>query len=138
MSSDPAGGRRSEGDDGQVDDEPGSASASASSSASGSESGPTPETRTREVVVPLEVYKRVTVFSTLFAIVAVVGGFVVLDRATDRATADLSEIDPLLALLGVGLMNAGSLAYAFSTRFRAEGMGNGNPKHESDEPSNDG
>ncbi|WP_436923779.1 DUF7315 family membrane protein [Halosimplex amylolyticum] len=90
----------------------------------------------RGVVVPTAVYKRVTVFSTLIAVVAVVGGFLVLDVATDRATAELSEIDPLVALVGVGLIAFGAVTYAFSTRFRAEGMGNA--KDDTDEPSNNG
>jgi hypothetical protein len=54
----------------------------------------------RSVVVPDRVYKSVTVFSTLFAVVTVVGGFIVLDAATKRASVALSEVDPLLALLG--------------------------------------
>ncbi len=86
----------------------------------------------RDVVVPTAVYKRVTVFSTLIAVVAVVGGFLVLDVATDRATAELSEIDPIVALIGVALIAFGAVTYAFSTRFRAEGMGNA--KDDTDEP----
>jgi hypothetical protein len=92
--------------------------------------------RERDVVVPDAVYKRVTVFSTLIAVFAVVGGFLVLDVATDRATAELGEVDPLLALAGVGLIVLGAATYAFSTRFRADGMGNA--KDETDEPSNNG
>ncbi len=107
-------------------DPPASASAS-------TESG---EGRSRDVVVPLRLYKTVTVFSTLFAIVFVLGGFVLIDAATDRATADVSEIDPLLAIVGVAGIVGGATIYAFSTRFRAEGMGK--PKDESDEPSNNG
>jgi len=90
----------------------------------------------RDVVVPLRLYKTVTVFSTLFAVAFVLGGFVLLDAATDRATAEVSEIDPLLAILGLAGIAGGAAVYAFSTRFRAAGMGK--PKHESDEPSNDG
>ncbi|MFC7142317.1 hypothetical protein ACFQMA_21065 [Halosimplex aquaticum] len=82
--------------------------------------------------MPTAVYKRVTVFSTLIAVVAVVGGFLVLDVATDRATAELSEIDPIVALIGVALIAFGAVTYAFSTRFRAEGMGNA--KDDTDEP----
>jgi len=77
----------------------------------------------RDVVVPLRVYKAVSVFSTLFAIVTIVAGFVALDSATDRATAALAEVDPLVALLGLGLIALGSAVYAFSTRFRTDGMG---------------
>jgi hypothetical protein len=90
----------------------------------------------RDVVVPLRVYKAVTVFSTLFAIVFVLAGFVLLDEATNRATAEVSEIDPILAILGLGLLVGGAAVYAFSTRFRTEGMGKS--KDESDESSDNG
>ncbi|ACV10763.1 hypothetical protein Huta_0576 [Halorhabdus utahensis DSM 12940] len=76
----------------------------------------------RDVIVPLRVYKAVTVFSTLFAILAIVVGFVVLDTATNRGMAAVSAIDPLLALLGLGSILFGAVVYAFSTRFRTEGM----------------
>jgi hypothetical protein len=92
--------------------------------------------KTRDVEVPMRVYKAVTVFTTLFAVVTVVGGFVVLDSATNRARASFSEIDPLLALVGIGLIVAGAAAYAFSTRFRAEGMGKS--KDDTDEDSDNG
>lgn len=88
------------------------------------------------VIVPLRLYKTVTVFATLIAVTGVLAGFVLLDAATDRATADISEIDPLLAIVGVAGIVGGAAIYAFSTRFRAAGMGK--PKDESDEPSNDG
>lgn len=88
------------------------------------------------VVVPMRVYKAVTVFSTLFAVIGVVGGFVLLDLATDRAQADLAEIDPLVALGGVALIVASAATYAFSTRFQAAGMGNA--KEGEDEGSNNG
>lgn len=78
----------------------------------------------RNVVVPLRVYKAVTVFSTLFAVIGVVVGFVLLDVATDRAQADLAEIDPLVALGGLALIVASAMTYAFSTRFQAAEMGN--------------
>lgn len=91
---------------------------------------------TRDVVVPMRLYKTVTVFSTLIAIVLVLGGFVLIDLATDRATAEVSEIDPLVAILGLAGIVGGAAVYAFSTRFRAEGMGK--HKDESDEPSDNG
>jgi hypothetical protein len=77
----------------------------------------------RDVVVPLPLYKVVTVFSTLISGGAVVFGFVVLDEATQRASAPADEIDPLLALLGLLLIAGGGALYAFSGRFRAPGMG---------------
>jgi len=90
----------------------------------------------RSVTVPSRVYKSVTVFSTLFAVVTVVGGFVVLDAATNRASVSLAEADPVLALAGIGLIVLGAVTYAFSTRFQAEEMGNA--KDDDDEPSNNG
>jgi hypothetical protein len=89
-----------------------------------------------DVVVPLRLYKTVTVFSTLFAVVLVLGGFLLLDVATDRARAPLSEVDPVLSIVGLLAFVAGAAIYAFSTRFRAEGMGK--PKDEADEGSDDG
>jgi hypothetical protein len=96
----------------------------------------TDDPETRSVVVPNRVYKAVTVFSTLFAVVAVVGGFIVLDAATKRASVALSEADPILALAGIGLIVAGAATYAFSTRFRAAGMGNA--KDDTDVSSDNG
>jgi hypothetical protein len=87
----------------------------------------------RTVVVPDRLYKTVTVFTTLFAVLAVVVGFIGLDLATDRARAPLSEVDPLLALGGLGTILLGAAVYAFSTRFRAAGMGNA--KDDTNEPS---
>ena len=104
--------------------------------------GPDPDADTdgrpdaRSVVVPTRVYKSVTVFSTLFAVVTVVAGFVSLDAATNRASVSLSEADPVLALSGVGLIVLGAVTYAFSTRFKAAEMGNA--KDDDDEPSNNG
>lgn len=89
-----------------------------------SESSPESPDDDGSVVVPMRVYKTVTVFSTLFAVVGVVGGFVLLDVATDRAQADLAEVEPLVALAGVALIVVSAATYAFSTRFQAAGMRN--------------
>ncbi|MFB6206134.1 MAG: hypothetical protein ABEJ05_06375 [Haloglomus sp.] len=78
----------------------------------------------RDVVVPLSLYKRITVFSTLFAVIAVLVGFVLLDTATGRASRDLSEVNVVLAVAGLLSIAAGAAVYAFSTRFRTAGMGN--------------
>lgn len=85
-----------------------------------------------DVVVPIGVYKIVTVFSTLIAGAAVVGGFVLLDTATQQAQAPASEINVPLALGGVAVIVAGSAVYVFSTRFRTAGMGMGNAKDDGD------
>jgi len=90
----------------------------------------------RDVVVPLRLYKTVTVFSTLFAIATILAGFVALDRGTLRATASPEEVSLPLVGLGLALIVAGSAVYAFSTRFRAEGMGK--PKDDTAEGSDDG
>jgi hypothetical protein len=90
----------------------------------------------RDVVVPLRLYKTVTVFSTLFAIAAILAGFVLLDRGTQRATASPEEVSLPLAALGLVVIAAGSAVYAFSTRFRAEGMGKS--KDDTAEGSDDG
>jgi Na+-transporting NADH:ubiquinone oxidoreductase subunit NqrE len=95
-----------------------------------------PRGRSREVVVPLRLYKTVTVFSTLIAVAAVVLGFVALDAATQRATLEASEVNPWLAALGVAFIAAGGLVYAFASRFRAEGMRK--DKDASDEDSDNG
>ncbi|MFC7177284.1 DUF7315 family membrane protein [Halosegnis marinus] len=72
----------------------------------------------------MDVYKAVTVFSTLFAVLCVVVGFVVLDAATQRATAAPEDVNVVLAVVGLGAIALGAGVYAFSTRFRAREMGN--------------
>ncbi|MFP8955750.1 hypothetical protein ACLI4Y_03405 [Natrialbaceae archaeon A-CW3] len=90
----------------------------------------------REVVVPMRLYKTITVFSTIIAVVGVLGGFILLDVATDRTQAAASDVSIGLALLGVGLIVGGAATYAFSTRFRTAGMGNA--KDDADEASHNG
>lgn len=90
----------------------------------------------RDVVVPLRVYKTVTVFSTLFAVASVVAGFILVDVATQHASAPASEIDVPVAIAGVGAILAGTVVYAFSTRFRTEEMGKS--KDDADKPSDNG
>ena len=92
--------------------------------------------RVRSVVVPDRVYKTVTVFSTLFAVVCVVGGFLLVDEATNRATLPAAEVDPVVALAGIGLIVLGAATYAFATRFRTAGMGKS--KDDADELSDNG
>ena len=90
----------------------------------------------RDVVVPLRLYKTVTVFSTLIAIATILAGFVLLDRGTQRATASPEAVRLPVVALGLSLIVGGSAVYAFSTRFRAEGMGK--PKDDTAERSDDG
>jgi zinc transporter ZupT len=90
----------------------------------------------REITVPMRLYKTVTVFSTLFAMAGVVAGFVLLDSATNRATAELSEINVALALAGLAAILFGATVYAFATRFQTAEMGNA--KDDDDELSDNG
>ena len=92
--------------------------------------------RGRDVEVPLSVYKVVTVFSTLIAVVLVVGGFLALDAATRRATLPPAEIDPVLTTVGLLAIAGGGVVYAFASRFRAPGMGT--PKPDGAEGDGDG
>ena len=84
-----------------------------------------------EVVVPMDLYKTITVFSTLFAIALVVGGMIALDAATGRASRAVEDVNLPIAFLGVAAIVLGAATYAFAARFRAEGMGN--PKDGDDE-----
>ena len=93
----------------------------------------------REVVVPLRLYKTVTAFSTLAAVVAYFIGFTLVDAATlnvsfTRAailvTLDTVGLAPsegvltaVLAILGIGSILLGTAVYVLGTRFRAQGMG---------------
>jgi len=107
------------------------------STVAASPSGESPVTDERtsngrpEVVVPMDLYKTVTVFSTLFSIALVVAGMIALDSATARATRSAGEVNLPIAILGVVAIVLGAATYAFAARFRAEGMGN--PKDADDE-----
>jgi len=104
----------------------------------------------RDVVVPIAVYKRVTAYATLTAVVAVVLGFVMLDAATLQvsltrrfllgvlAAAGVFPPDTLVtalfSLLGLGLIAFGAGVYVLGSRFRAEGMGTENGNAQDDDP----
>jgi hypothetical protein len=93
----------------------------------------------REIVVPLRLYKTVTVFSTLIAIVTFVGGFILIDAATLQVsllrtviagalasvglTPSADVLTAALAVAGLASIVFGSTVYVFGTRFRARGMG---------------
>ncbi|MGZ0747750.1 DUF7315 family membrane protein [Haloparvum sp. AD34] len=93
----------------------------------------------REVVVPLRLYKTITVFSTLIAVVGFILGFILIDAATLQVSllrsvvvAILSTVGlvpsqdvltALLALGGLSLIAGGAVVYVVGTRFRAQGMG---------------
>lgn len=93
----------------------------------------------REVIVPMRLYKTVTVFSTLVAVVSVVTGFLLLDAATlqvgifRRLASGLfallgvrppsGTLDAVLAAAGLGVMAFGAGFYVLGTRFRTPEMG---------------
>ena len=90
----------------------------------------------------MPIYKTVTVFSTLLAVLGVVGGFVLLDAAVMAGgvvrfavNAVLSvfslriapevwtSLQPVFAVLGLAGIALGAVVYVLGSRFRAEGMG---------------
>ena len=78
--------------------------------------------KSREVIVPTPLYKSIIIFSTFFAIITIVAGFIALDTATQKATQPLSSIDPVLALMGIASIAIGTFVYAFASRFKTKGM----------------
>ncbi|MFC6787666.1 DUF7315 family membrane protein [Halobaculum halobium] len=96
------------------------------------------EGRARDVVVPLALYKRVTAYATLAAVVTVVLGFVMLDAATLQVSLTrrfvvgvlgaVGIVPPetlltaLFSLAGLGLIAFGAGVYVLGSRFRAAGM----------------
>lgn len=93
----------------------------------------------REIVVPFRLYKAVTVFSTLAAVVAYLIGFTLIDAATLQISFVRTTIvylinsagiypsdDALVAVLaitGIGFLVLGTAVYVLGTRFRGQGMG---------------
>ncbi|ERG96556.1 hypothetical protein [Haloquadratum walsbyi] len=93
----------------------------------------------RDIVVPMRLYKTVTVFSTLLAVVSVVIGFLFLDAATLNVSlvGDIvrlvlaglnlsvpeSLLSSLFAVIGLSSIGLGAGVYVIGTRFRAQGMG---------------
>ncbi|WP_248897321.1 DUF7315 family membrane protein [Haloplanus halobius] len=108
--------------------------------------------RGRDVVVPMRLYKTVTVFSTLLAILGVVVGFVLLDAATIRlsllrrfvlsvleavgVSPPATVLSAVLAVAGLAAICFGAGVYILGTRFRARGMGN--PQEDADESPDNG
>ncbi|WP_317988535.1 DUF7315 family membrane protein [Haloprofundus salilacus] len=106
----------------------------------------------RDIVVPMRLYKTITVFSTLIAVVSVVLGFVLIDAATIQFSflrqaitgaltavgvpVDQGLLGALLALVGIAIIGFGAGVYVLGTRFRARGMGNS--QEDSDEFSDNG
>ncbi|MFB6131328.1 MAG: hypothetical protein ABEJ28_10965 [Salinigranum sp.] len=100
----------------------------------------------------MRVYKTVTVFSTLLAVVFVVVGFTFLDAATLQLSAIRQLVDAALAALGlaipgnvvagvlaaIGLLaiGFGAAVYIIGARFKPRGMGNS--QEDSDEGSDNG
>ncbi|UIP00854.1 hypothetical protein Hbl1158_05720 [Halobaculum sp. CBA1158] len=106
--------------------------------------------RARDVVVPIAVYKRVTAYSTLFAVLTVVLGFVLLDAATLQVSLTrrfvvgafgLVGIVPaetlltaLFSVLGIASIVLGAGVYVLGSRFRAAGMEAENGNSQDDDP----
>jgi len=106
----------------------------------------------RDVVVPMRLYKTVTVFSTLIAVVCVVFGFMLLDAATLNVSFLGNIVTGVLALVGVGvgegilstafavgglgIIGFGAGVYVVGTRFRAEGMGKSQEDSDEDSDNN--
>jgi hypothetical protein len=106
----------------------------------------------RDVEVPMRLYKTITVFSTLIAVVTVVAGFLFLDAATLQVSflrtviagaldavglsVPTGALSTLLAVVGLVVIGFGAGVYTLATRFRAEGMGK--PQEDADELSDNG
>jgi hypothetical protein len=100
----------------------------------------------------MRLYKTVTVFSTLIAVVTVVAGFFLLDAATLQVSflrtviagalravglaVPTGVLSTVLAVLGLLVIAFGAGVYTVSTRFRAEGMGKS--QEDADEDSDNG
>jgi hypothetical protein len=118
------------------------------------DTGETPGTAgaRRDVIVPLAVYKRVTVVSTVLASLLVVGGFLLLDAATKQTRllrrpieaglewlglgVDGGSLSVALGIAGLGVIAAGAAVYVFGARFRTAGMGS--DKTDGEEESDNG
>jgi hypothetical protein len=103
----------------------------------------------RDVVVPIALYKRITAYSTLAAVVAVVLGFVMLDAATLQVSlvrrfivgvvGAVGVVPPetvltaFFSVLGLGLIVFGAGVYVLGSRFRAAGMGTENENAQDDD-----
>lgn len=123
----------------------------ASTESTASDSAPSGGGR-RDVVVPLRLYKTITVFSTLIAALSILAGFILLDAATLEVSVlrgvivsaigllgvspDQGLLSGLLGVVGLSLMALGSGVFILSSRFRADGMGNS--QEDSDEQSTNG
>lgn len=106
----------------------------------------------RDVVVPMRVYKLVTVVTTLVAVPLVVVGFMFLDAATLQVSFMRGIVETVLtalglaiadgvlrgglAVIGLSIIGVGAVVYVVGARFRAEGMGNA--EEDADEDSRNG
>ncbi|NUE02082.1 hypothetical protein HUB97_06205 [Halorubraceae archaeon YAN] len=106
----------------------------------------------RDIVVPMRLYKTITVFSTMIAAFSIVGGFFFLDAATlqvsiFRAILELffasigfplsqDVLSGILATIGIIIIALGTGVFVLGTRFRTEGMGKS--QEDSDEESTNG
>lgn len=90
----------------------------------------------RHIDVPMPIFKAVTVFTTLFAVVAIIVALLLIDHGTDRARAPPDEVNVWVTVLGVVLIVLAAAVYAFSTRFTPAERAN--DKGGSSQSDNDG
>jgi hypothetical protein len=123
-----------------------------SSSDSATTAAPTGRRGRRDIEVPMRLYKTITVFSTLIAVVTVVAGFLLLDAATLQVSflraiiagalgavglsVSTGLLSTVLAVVGLLVIGVGAGVYTIATRFRAEGMGKS--QEDADEDSSNG
>ena len=84
----------------------------------------------------MPIFKAVTVFTTFFAVMAIIAGLLLIDRGTDRARAPPDEVNLWVTALGVALIVLAAAVYAFSTRFTPAERAN--DKGDSSQSNNDG
>lgn len=114
--------------------------------------GPRTDNGPRDVVVPMRLFKLVTVVTTLLAVPTVVLGFMFLDAATLQTSVarttvlfavtwfgipiEESVLSILFGFIGITLIAGGAGIYIVGSRFRAAGMGNA--EEDTDEESTNG
>ena len=72
----------------------------------------------REIIVNDRTYKAASVFTTLISIAMIFAGFTVVDRGINWPTG--GSQNPVVVVLGLGLILAAGGLYVFSLRFKTE------------------
>jgi hypothetical protein len=105
------------------------------------------------IVVPMRMYKGITVFSTLLAVVLVVFGFFMFDAATQDQNLIRQAVVGLLSLvgleepvgvldvgfglLGITMILVGAGSYILGTRFKTADMLGGDSAEETDDDADE-